>query len=209
MDTKSEIIKCSVALFNKKGFFNVSVNDIANSMRISPGNFTYHFKRKEHLLSTILDEILESAEDIIMPEGGYITLEHFEDLFGKFLAVQKAYSFFFLNMPYLLVEYPEVMSRYKSATSKRLFDARRLVDHFIVTNRLIEEKNDVNYDILIQNLWMVNTFWSASTLLLDDNNESQKHSAINALWSILIPYLTDKGYQEYQEIIQYSKKVKE
>ncbi len=201
-DTKLEIIRSSVALFNKKGFFNVSIKDIADSMRISPGNFTYHFKRKEHLLSAILEEILNSSADI-MPKGQYITLAHFEEMFRKFYAIQKQYSFFFLDIIYLMAEYPIILNGYRVATSRRFDDARRLVDHFIASGRLVEENNRVEYNTVIRNLWMVSTFWSTGTAIIDKKHAlAFDDTPMTTLWGILSPYLTKKGYDEYEEIIQ-------
>ncbi len=200
-DTKSEILRHSVMLFNKKGFFNVSVKDIACSMQISPGNLTYHFNKKEVLLSAIQEEILNSSIDI-MPKTKYITLAHFEEMFRKFYAIQQQYSFFFLDISYLVVEYPSIMNTYKIATKQRFTEARKLVDHFIESNRLIAESDRVDYNIVIHNLWMVSTFWSTSTLLIDKKNSPLlNNSPIDALWGILSPYLTTKGYDEYQEIM--------
>ncbi|AXT62130.1 TetR/AcrR family transcriptional regulator [Aquimarina sp. AD10] len=204
-NTKSEIIRQSVTLFNKKGFFNVSVKDIADIMKISPGNLTYHFKKKENLLSAIQEEILSNSIDV-MPKDRLITLSHFEEMFRKFHAIQKQYSFFFLDITYLIEEYPMIMNGYKVATSKRFQDARRLVDHFIASGRLIPESDRIDYDIIIHNLWMVSTFWSTSTSIIDRKHTSVSYdSPMNALWGTLSPYLTEKGYAEYQEILLFKK----
>ncbi|MEW7289807.1 TetR/AcrR family transcriptional regulator [Aquimarina sp. 2304DJ70-9] len=202
-DTKSEIIKHAVILFNKKGFFNVSIMDIANAIGISPGNFTYHFKKKEILLSAIQKEIINNSVDI-MPKGQYVTLDHFEEMFRKFYAIQQRYSFFFLDISYLIVEYPSIMDGYKTATKERFADARKLVDHFIASGRLLAESDRIDYNIVIHNLWMVSTFWTTSTALIDKKNSALlKDSPIEALWGILSPYLTKKGYDEYQEIVHF------
>ncbi|GAA4275299.1 TetR/AcrR family transcriptional regulator [Aquimarina mytili] len=204
-NTKSEIIRHAVLLFNKKGFFNVSIKDIADAMKISPGNLTYHFKKKEHLLSAIQDEILSSSVDI-MPKGRYITLDHFEEMFSRFYNVQQRYSFFFLDISYLIVEYPSILDVYKVATKKRFSEARKLVDHFIATDRLLAENDRIDYDVVIHNLWMVSTFWTTSTMLIDKKKSALlNNSPIDALWGILSPYLTTKGFDEYQEIIHFSK----
>ncbi len=204
MNTKSEIIKHSVALFNKKGFFNVSIKEITETMGISPGNFTYHFKKKEFLLSAIQDEILSSSVDI-MPKGRYVTLDHFEEMFRKFYTVQQRFSFFFLDISYLIVEYPSILDGYKLATKKRFSEARKLVDHFIASGRLLPENDRIDYDVVIHNLWMVSTFWTTSTMLINKKNSALlNNSPIDALWGILSPYLTTKGYDEYQEIIHFN-----
>ncbi len=204
MNTKSEIIKHSVALFNKKGFFNVSIKEITETMGISPGNFTYHFKKKEFLLSAIQDEILSSSVDI-MPKGRYVTLDHFEEMFRKFYTVQQRFSFFFLDISYLIVEYPSILDGYKLATKKRFSEARKLVDHFIASGRLLPDNDRIDYDVVIHNLWMVSTFWTTSTMLINKKNSALlNNSPIDALWGVLSPYLTTKGYDEYQEIIHFN-----
>ncbi len=204
MNTKSEIIKRSVTLFNKKGFFNVSIKDITEAMGISPGNFTYHFKRKEYLLSAIQEEIL--GNDIeIKPGNTYVTLFHFEEMFKKFYIIQKRYRFFFLEISYLMAEYPGVMRGYTMATSKRLEDARNLVNHFITSGRLIPESSRIDYTVVIQTLWMTSTFWSARISIMDQkNNPVNENSPMQNLWGILLPYLTEKGYEEYVEITKYT-----
>ncbi len=204
MNTKSEIIKRSVTLFNKKGFFNVSIKDITEAMGISPGNFTYHFKRKEYLLSAIQEEILDNDIEI-KPGNTYVTLFHFEEMFKKFYIIQKRYRFFFLEISYLMAEYPGVMRGYTMATSKRLEDARNLVNHFITSGRLIPESSRIDYTVVIQTLWMTSTFWSARISIMDQkNNPVNENSPMQNLWGILLPYLTEKGYEEYVEITKYT-----
>ncbi len=201
-NTKQHILDTAIRLFNEKGFFNVSIREIADEMKISPGNLTYHFKKKEQLLEAIQDEILSASKDIIIPEGKYITLEHFEMIFQKFYAVQDRYRFYFTNILFLTVAHPKVLEKYKVRTAKRLEDARKLVDYYINTNRLKPESNDIDYTYLIHNLWIVNMFWKHSSSLIDleKTNYLAKQSPMGSLWHMLKPYLTEKGFAEYQEI---------
>ncbi|WP_109302242.1 TetR/AcrR family transcriptional regulator [Aquimarina sp. AU474] len=203
MNTKLDIIKHAVVLFNKKGFFNVSIKDITETMGISPGNFTYHFKRKEYLLSAIQEQILDNAIEI-MPSDQYVTLFHFEEMFKKFYVIQRQYRFFFLEISYLMVEYPGIMRGYKIATTKRLEGARDLVNHFITSGRLVPESDRIDYTIIIQTLWMTSTFWSTRMAIIDQKRSVViEDSPIQNLWGILLPYLTEKGYKEYVEITKY------
>ncbi len=54
--TKKRIIKESVRLFLKKGYCGTSVKDITDGARISKGAFYWHFKSKDELLESIVDE---------------------------------------------------------------------------------------------------------------------------------------------------------
>lgn len=170
-------------------------------MGISPGNLTYHFKRKEHLLVAIQQEILGGSKGIIVPEGQEITLRHFRDIFARFYEIQSEYSFYFSEIIYLLEVYPDITGEYKNTTATRIKDARKLVDYYIATDRLVGEEGDVDYDYLIHNLWMVNTFWTLGGALVDREYSGKDFdSPIESLWKILLPYLTEKGRKEYEDL---------
>ncbi|GAB5527885.1 MAG: TetR/AcrR family transcriptional regulator [Roseivirga sp.] len=200
-NTRSEIIRNAVSLFNQRGFFKVTVKEIADEMGISPGNLTYHFKKKEHLLAAIQEEILGGSQGIIVPEGQEIRLRHFRDLFARFYEIQSRYCFYFSEIIYLLEVYPEITGEYKETTATRLVDARKLVDYYVATGRLVTEQGDVDYDYLIHNLWMVNTFWTLGGALLNRERAGKDFdSPIESLWKILLPYLTEKGRKEYDDL---------
>ncbi|MEM6380254.1 MAG: TetR/AcrR family transcriptional regulator, partial [Bacteroidota bacterium] len=146
---------------------------------------------------------LDNAIDIFPKDHQYVTLFHFQELFTQFYSIQKKYRFFFMDILYLIEEYPDIMNQYRLATSKRFEDARSLINYYVDSDRLVPEKERVNYDMIIRTLWMTSTFWSAGTALLDEKNTSLvEDSPLQTLWAVLKPYLTDKGYNEYLEITQ-------
>ena len=199
-DTRSEIMSRAVALFNARGFFKVTVKDIADALGISPGNLTYHFKKKEHLLEALQTQMIERARGIIVPADQEITLAHFQQMFERFFEVQQAYRFYFCEIIYLLEEYPEITRAYRETTSSRFEDARKLVDYYIATGRLLPETEERDYDDLIRSLWMVNTFWTLGNVLANDEVGGRYANPIASLWKMLLPYLSEKGRAEYQSI---------
>lgn len=199
-DTRSEIIRQSVDLFNTRGFFKVTIKDIADALNISPGNLTYHFKRKENLLEAIQEQLLNATEGIMVPTDQEITLAHFQEMFQKFFVVQQTYRFYFTEMTYLLVEYPEITSAYRERTSARFVSARKLVDYYIMTGRLKAEEKQGDYDDMVHSMWMVNTFWTLGTVLAGDFGAGRYDTPIRSLWKMLLPYLTEDGMAEYQTL---------
>ena len=125
---RGHILERSTELFNMKGFFNVSIQEIAKDLDISPGNFTYHFPKKEDLLLAIQQEIIAKASLNIFPSETVPAFTHLEELFEQFFEIQKRYSFFFSNLQYLSYEYPEVIQPYKEVSKQRLEDARQRQD---------------------------------------------------------------------------------
>ena len=57
--TKYEIIQVASELFFEKGYSHTSPKLIAEELQMSPGNLTYYFPTKEHLLTVIVEMLIE------------------------------------------------------------------------------------------------------------------------------------------------------
>lgn len=55
LDTRARIVQSSIALFNQKGIQNVTLRHISADAKISIGNLTYYFKRKNDLIRATLE----------------------------------------------------------------------------------------------------------------------------------------------------------
>ena len=90
---RQEIIDRALKLFNEKGFHDVSIKQIADSLSISPGNLTYYFTKKTDLLKAIQHQLIQETSIDIMPSG-YISLYHFEEIFKSYSQIQAKYHFY-------------------------------------------------------------------------------------------------------------------
>ena len=53
--TRSEIIRVAANCFLNDGYTKTTVNSICKKLNMSPGNLTFHFATKDHLLSELVD----------------------------------------------------------------------------------------------------------------------------------------------------------
>ena len=58
-NTKEKIIKTSLRLFLENGFHNVSMQNIANEVRISKPAIYHHYKNKDEMIEAVLDYFTE------------------------------------------------------------------------------------------------------------------------------------------------------
>ena len=58
MDTKSRIMEETFKLFLKKGFVDVSLNEIRKASNITTGGFYYHFDSKDTLLVAVIEKYI-------------------------------------------------------------------------------------------------------------------------------------------------------
>jgi hypothetical protein len=139
-----------------------------------------------------------------MPSG-YITLYHFEEIFKNYSEIQAKYHFYYNNLQYIFKTFPKITRSYQVITRKRFRDAKLLINYYIKTGRLKPENEKINYQYFIRTIWMISVFWKTHTLMTDDTFKDQP-SQLDILWSNAIPLMTEKGYQEYLEIIKYNQR---
>lgn len=59
--TRSHIVEAADDLFYRQGFDHTSFADIAADVKISRGNFYYHFKTKDAILAAVIERRLEAT----------------------------------------------------------------------------------------------------------------------------------------------------
>ena len=59
--TRDHIVKAADQLFYEQGYEHTSFSHIADAVRISRGNFYYHFKSKDEILDAVINERLAST----------------------------------------------------------------------------------------------------------------------------------------------------
>jgi TetR/AcrR family transcriptional repressor of nem operon len=63
--TRSRIIEAADQLFYRRGYEHTSFSDIADEVRISRGNFYYHFKTKDEILDSVIDLRLANTSNML------------------------------------------------------------------------------------------------------------------------------------------------
>ncbi|CAM1343456.1 TetR/AcrR family transcriptional regulator [Tenacibaculum amylolyticum] len=202
---KEKIKTTALQLFNETGISTVSMLQIAQKLNISAGNLSYHFKNKELLLEAIFEDLKEESTKFLFPPNEYITLHHFENSMRKFDRVQSKYEFFFNELVHITRVYPSIAKRYEAVNLTRFKESRKLIDYYIETDRLKPENEYTNYDKMIHSIWMISTFWQSQKQIITDTDFTlNKGDFIDFHWNLLIPFLTETGLTEYQQIKKYT-----
>ena len=63
--TSEHIVEAADQLFYENGFEHTSFSDIANSVNVSRGNFYYHFKTKDEILSAVINLRLANTQAML------------------------------------------------------------------------------------------------------------------------------------------------
>ena len=63
--TRDHIVEAADQLFYRQGYENTSFSDIADVVRISRGNFYYHFKTKDEILDAVIRTRLDDSRKML------------------------------------------------------------------------------------------------------------------------------------------------
>jgi len=190
--TKERIKETAIALFNRHGYAAVSLYNIAMEMGMTRGNLTYHYKKKEHLLEVIADEMWEK---IMAERQKSRQLPSFENLHNDvqlYLRFQKKYSFIFLDNHVLTL--PVMNKRFRDMIEQSIEDNKAAIAFAINSGNMKPEPIKGIYNNLAFNTWMMAFFWSSQETV------RHTHSTVDAevtIWSMLLPHFTKKGLKAF------------
>ncbi len=68
--TRLEIIQCATTMFLEQGYTESSMKQIADALDLAPGNLTYYFPTKEHMLAVLTDMMCEFQRRMMEQEAG-------------------------------------------------------------------------------------------------------------------------------------------
>ena len=203
MKLKEKILVKAIELFNEKGISSTSPNQIAAALGISTGNLTYHFKTKAALVGAVYQKMHEESKEFVA-FAGYLPLSQFRVILGDFRDFMENHPFFFQDVFFILHNYPEVSKLYEESNLLRIRKGRELFQHYVETGRMIPEGEDINYDYLIHNVWMVGAFWNLQRKIFTTSPVFDKSmDIVEMTWHMILPYLTEQGKEEYRQINLY------
>lgn len=186
--TKEQIIEIAIRRFNEEGFAKVSMYEIAKEMGLSRGNLAYHFKDKDALLEVITNQMWTELEKKRSNTLTYPSFKNITDEFHQLYEIQKAYSFIFLDTQVL--KHPLVKNQMREITAKTIEGNKIIIGFAIKMGNMKQEEIPGTYNHIALITWMLSCFWLSQQIIRGDYSEK---IADRALWSLLLPYMTEKG----------------
>ncbi len=198
------ILDKSMEMFNQDGVIRVTVQNIAEALSISPGNVTYHFKKKVDIVHAILDrlerELIELLDRGIHLKSKVDPEEHYE-LVVSISRLLWRYRFIFNFILYLNSLDPKFGERFKLFQEHVTDAMMALVDQSINNGWIKKSRAPRDRRLLSDNLWYI---WLSairvSELEPDNGKNSEQRSVVSALkhhMSYMENYYDEKMYQEW------------
>lgn len=180
-------------LFNERGLAAVSQRNITDQMEISPGNLTYHFSKKEDMVSALYFRLVAQFSALFQElEGAKIsimTLVHFSEAMFELMY---SYRFFFIDFAYLMRTYPKIKNHYQELLLKRRQQFVFIAQSLQQSGFIREEELDAEYEKLFDRM-RLNTDFFLLTVSEGLNPTVLKKEFIVQVFYLIYPYLTSFG----------------
>jgi AcrR family transcriptional regulator len=184
--TRQRVLDTSADLFNRYGIDAVSIGQISETLQISTGNLTYHFKKKSDLVTAHI----AALEQLLLSEVGSFPLisnpKAFSSAYVDLLGLTLNYRFLFIGSTYILQNDLVEAARYKHLVdvTKNTFirQTKRLIAEGFM--KPIQKPYDV--EMLIDSIWWQWLGWMLVTQIdLSENRKLDRTHLADAVLHIL------------------------
>jgi len=201
--TKKKILNASRKLLNQQGLAAVSQRTIATHLGISPGNLTYHFKKRSDIIEGLYFELVEEIDqeflNVNMSKG---LLAGLYQLTQKSMEIFFEYRFMMLDFIQVMRENPTIKKHYLKLMTQREEQMQMFFQMLIQSSLMREEEIENEYQNLIRRMMILSDFWLASAEINREKmNKKQVEKYLTITSQVIYPYLTAKGKREYRKIM--------
>lgn len=198
--TKQRILEAAITLFNEQGIANVRLTQISDEAKMSVGNLAYHYKNKEAIVEAVYEQLFEEFAEVLAAYVNDNALLDFDKQISDYFEFFKHNRYYLLNTFEVARTYPSIHSRWQRNVNKMILQLRKRLDFFEAEGYMQNERDAGDHDYLAQNVWTTVTFWIPQQLIRGKALRNDMYR--RAVWALVIPFLTKRGYDQYRNSIR-------
>ena len=187
--TQQTVLQRAVELFNEQGTGAISMNHIAEAASISPGNLYYHFKNKEEIIRTILDQMILDWNVLYQsPSPETFDIDALRQFLKQSFTLVWKYRFFYRELVVLLRKDDLLRQRYEAIQQQRLADQNAFLQQMIKLNGMNKDTAELSNALRIA--WILSENWILHLEITGQPvNEQTTQEGVELVLHILTPYL--------------------
>ena len=199
--TKEKIVASALKLFNQDGMVSVRLQHIADEAFVSVGNLAYHFNNKEAILGALYEALTKKQKQLLAEYRIVPLFDNIDRLIHHTFQLQKEYIFFYLDTLEILRAYPSIGKTHQLHITSQINQLKVILDFNVSRGALVSEALAGTYERLAVQIWMTMDFWLTQHSVRS-NQAPEGQDYREAVWNLLIPYFTDMGKREYEQMLQ-------
>ena len=200
--TKEKILQAALLLFNRDGLVNVRLQHIADEAFVSVGNLAYHYSNKEAIVLKLYENLAERQAELMREYRSVPLFASIDRLFRLTFQLQETYRFFYLDTLEVSRAYPSVAERHQQQIQSQITQLHHILQFNVARGALLPGEPHWEYGPVAHQIWMMMDLWRLQNRV-QFGEEGQEEIFLKTLWSLLKPYFSDMGRQEYRQMLNH------
>lgn len=201
--TKQRILDAALQQFNELGTDAVTVRSVADAVGISHGNLCYHFKNTDVLIEALYQQLVEEiGAAVFQMQTGEQSLRNWYVQVEATCRLLYQYRFLLLDFTRICRRLDTIRSHFRQLMVVRRQQMSELIATMVENGRLQEPWIESQYDTLISQVLLMGDAWIPHAEIHSDlTGEPLIRHYSRLFFSMLAPYLTEKGEKEYRGVM--------
>lgn len=205
--TRLSILERANAIINQIGMSDFRIDTLSQSLKISPGNITYHFPKKDDISYYIWKRCQKELHTIAAGQiNQFMDLKQLYLLFRQIISTLYSYRG---TLNYMLGD-SGVMRRLRQENRElwsEVYGEYKKIKGYLVASNSIREFEDDNLDRLCFESHILILGWSVNYAYSDSVSDVGSLAERQAFVSLspLVPFLDEPGKRQYTEILSLIK----
>ncbi|MEM7549947.1 MAG: TetR/AcrR family transcriptional regulator [Bacteroidota bacterium] len=205
-ETKSNILKAALKLFNSNGFVNVRLQHIADEAFVSVGNLAYHYQNKQEILQALYKAILSRQTELLKELTVVPLFEHLDYHWSNLFDLQLDYRFFYIDTLEVLRSNTEIAQKHRQHMEWEINQYVQVLRFNISRGAFKSSYDDHTIHQMAHNLWMISNLWLHQNSLQYETSDPEIDEFKARLWCNVLGWMTDLGLKEYQQFMELNKR---
>lgn len=184
--TQQRVLETSAKLFNRHSVEAVSIGQISEILAISPGNFTYHYKKKADLIRHHFDLLEERLNAIVDRFPVHASPKGFSRALFDLVELVFSYRFLFLGAGYLIKNELIPANRYRRLVEHTRRSVIGHIETLITEGHMAPIKQPYSVENLVDSIWWQWLGWLLSMQVTPPGNVSTRKLVTDALLNIVL-----------------------
>jgi AcrR family transcriptional regulator len=206
MKTKERILQGALELFNTHAASEVTTNDIARELKMSPGNLYFHYKNKEQIIRELFKRLAQETSLIWKPQTKLAKKNEkiqLVDFIDKNLQLYWKYRFFHRELYTLRKKDPELSKLWRAHLKKLGRLMIILYKHWVRTGNMQPIKSVSEMEFIGELLFVSsNSFMQFFETVDRAPNQRTVEKAKRHIIRMLAPYMSDEIKVGFEKEIQ-------
>lgn len=199
--TKQKILDAALRLFNEKGIVNVRLQHIADEAFVSVGNLAYHYANKEAITNALYSALTKKQKDLLAEYRIVPLFDNIDRLLQHTFQLQEQYIFFYLDTLEIIRAYPSIGQTHQEHIASQIGQLKTILDFNASRGALQAETIEGGFEKLAVQIWMSMDLWMTQQAIQRILAPTVQNYT-KAIWNLFIPYFTEMGKREYQQMLE-------